>query len=324
MVQSIGVIGLGVIGHGIASNLRKKLPRDTAFHMFDVNKAVCDRFVQEYTQYGSVNICRSVKDLASQSEIVISSLPSTKIVRDVYLKGDGVLAATPSPNRLLIECSTIDIDDTIEIGNKIMQAGLGTFVDATVSGGAWDAREGQLAFMVGHPTSVDKTGHQIHSILSLVGVPSKIRFCGKLGMGQVAKIAHNYVCIVKLLTATEGMALGIRYGIDKKVLWQCMTDGAANSWVMGLEQPVLGIVDDAPSSRNFERAFAVRLGLKDLGIAMRAAEKVGLEPSVGNVAFEAFRRVDEDERTRDLDHSSIWLHVTGMLDEWFKEHKAKL
>ena len=238
-----------------------------------------------------------MKDLASQSEIVISSLPSTKIVRDVYLGEEGVLAATPSPNRLLIECSTIDIDDTIEIGNKIMQAGLGTFVDATVSGGAWGAREGQLTFMVGHPNPNSKLGHQIHSILSLVGIPSKIRFCGKLGMDQVAKIAHNYVCIVNLLTATEGMALGIKYGIDKKVLWQCMTDGAANSWVMGLEQPVPGIVDDAPSSRNFERAFAARLSLKDLGIAIRAAEKVGLETSVGKVAYEAFRRVDDDPRT---------------------------
>lgn len=151
--------------------------------------------------------------------------------------------------------------------------------------------------MVGHPTNNSKIGLRIYCILSLVGISEKIRFCGKLGMGQVAKVAHNYVCIVNLLTATEGMALGIKYGIDKKVLWQCMTDGAANSWVLGLEQPVPGIVPEAPSSRNFERAFAARLSLKDSGVAIRASDKVGLDPSVGQVACEAFRRVDDDPRT---------------------------
>lgn len=101
------------------------------------------------------------------------------------------------------------------------------------------------------------------------------------------------------------MALGVKYGIDEKILWQCMTDGAANSWVMHLEQPVPGIVEEAPSSKGYERAFAARLGLKDLGIAKRAAKKVGLKTQVGDVAYEVFEKVDADERTK-VSASCCW------------------
>ena len=77
-----------------------------------------------------------------------------------------------------------------------------------------------------------------------------------------------------------------------------MTDGTANSWVMGLEQPVPGIVAEAPSSNGYRRAFAARLSLKDLGIAVNAAKRVGLDPSAGEAAIRAFQKVDADPRTR--------------------------
>ena len=70
-------------------------------------------------------------------------------------------------------------------------------------------------------------------------------------MGQVAKIAHNYVSLGNNVAATEGMAIGLKYGIDKMALWRCMTDGSANSWVLGLEQPVPGIMPEAPSSNGY-------------------------------------------------------------------------
>ena len=64
-------------------------------------------------------------------------------------------------------------------------------------------------------------------------------------------------------------------------LWKCMTDGTANSWAMGLEQPVPGIVDESPSNNGYRRAYAAVLGLKDLGVAVDAAKRKGLEPTAG-------------------------------------------
>jgi 3-hydroxyisobutyrate dehydrogenase len=286
-----------VIGQGIASNLRKKLPSCITLHINDISEAVCEDFVSGYSGYGKIVIEQTPRELASSCRTVLSSLPSGDSVRKVFLGENGIIGTSKDDDRLIIECSTIDIEDTKEIGATIIEGGVGTFVDATVSGGAWGAREGQLTFMVGHESKDDPVGRRLLETLSLAGIPEKIRFCGALGMGQVAKIAHNYTCLVNLLSATEGMALGMKYGIDKTILWQCMTDGAANSWIMGLEQPVPGIVAEAPSSKSYERAFAARLSLKDLGIANNAAKRVGLDPTGGEAAYRAFEKVHNDPRT---------------------------
>ncbi|PLB45495.1 hypothetical protein P170DRAFT_449183 [Aspergillus steynii IBT 23096] len=323
MTTDYGVIGLGIIGYGIASNLRKKLPSSTTLYVFDINQDCIQRLITEFGSYGRIEVASSAKDLASKTQTILSSLPAGPHVKKVYLDPvDGVIAASKDSDRLLIECSTIEIEFTKELGKTIFDAGLGTFVDATVSGGMWGANAGTLSFMVGYaePTDTDLVGKRIFETLSLVGVPSTIAFCGSLGMGQVAKIAHNYITLANNLVATEGMAIGLKYGIDKKALFKCIREGTANSWVMGLEQPVPGLVPEAPSSNNYKRAFAPALSVKDLTIGINAAKKVGISPSAGEAAIKAFREVDADPRTHDLDHTSLWLHVYGNLDEWAKEH----
>lgn len=200
----------------------------------------------------------------------------------------------------MIECSTIEIESTQEIGKTIIDAGLGAFVDAIVSGGMWGANAGTLSFMVGHtkPTETDVVGKRVYETLSLAGVPSTIAFCGGLCMGQVAKIAHNYITLGNNLVATEGMAIGLKYGIDQKALFKCITEGAANSWVMGLEQPVPGLVSDAPSSNKYKRAFGPELSVKDLTIGIDSAKKVGINPTAGEAAIAASRKVVADPRTK--------------------------
>ncbi|KAF2014547.1 hypothetical protein BU24DRAFT_441937 [Aaosphaeria arxii CBS 175.79] len=322
-MSDVGVIGLGVIGFGMAINLRRKLDSGVTLHVYDVLDTAIQRFLKEAGDYGKVEVATSPADLVGKCGTVLSSLPAGQHVKQVYLEGDNcVLKAPVNADRLIIDCSTIEIELTRDVGNQIMNAGLGNFVDATVSGGVWGANDGTLTFMVGHakPTEADVVGNRVWNILSLVGQRDKIRFCGGLGMGQVAKIAHNYVSLCNNVTATQGMALGLKYGIDKQVLWECMTDGTANSWVMGLEQPVPGIVPDAPSSNGYRRAFAPALSLKDLGIAVKCAEKVGINPTVGKVAIEAFTVVDNDPRTKNLDHTSLWLHVNDNVDAFIKEN----
>ncbi|WAO95328.1 Hypothetical protein NCS54_01294200 [Fusarium falciforme] len=290
MATDYGVIGLGIIGYGMAANLRKKLPSSTTLHVFDINQEVIQRLINEFGSYGKIEVASSAKDLVSKVGTLLSSLPAGPHVRKVYLDPEnGVIAGSKNPDRLLIECSTIEIESTKELGKTITDAGLGTFVDATVSGGIWGANAGTLSFMVGHadPTDnpTDKVGKRIFETMSLVGVPSTIAFCGGLGMGQVAKIAHNYITLANNLVATEGMAIGLKYDIDKKALFKCIREGTANSWVMGLEQPVPGLVPEAPSSNNYKRAFAPALSVKDLTIGINAAKKVGVNPTAGEAAI---------------------------------------
>ena len=180
----------------MASNLRKKLPSATTLQIHDVNAAACQRFIDEFSSHGKIEVALSPRDLASRCSMVLSSLPAGPEVRQVYLDPEnGIIAASQDADRLMIECSTIEIEATQEIGQTVMKAGLGNFVDATVSGGVWGAIGGTLSFMVGHaePSESDMVGKHILETLSLVGTPEKIQFRGGLGMGQVAKIAHNYV-----------------------------------------------------------------------------------------------------------------------------------
>ncbi|KAG8354405.1 hypothetical protein FVEN_g7723 [Fusarium venenatum] len=234
MATDFGVIGLGIIGFGIASNLRKKIPATTTLHVLDLDQIIIQRLINEFGSYGKIEVASSPEDLVNKvgAGVVLSSLPAGPHVRKVYLDPEnGVIAATKNPERLIIDCSTIEIEFTQELGKTIIDAGLGSFVEATVSGGMWGANAGTLSFMVGHaePTEDGKVGKRIYDTLSLVGVPSTIAFCGGLGMGQVAKIAHNYITLANNLVATEGMAIGLKYGIDKKALFKCIREGTANS-----------------------------------------------------------------------------------------------
>lgn len=298
----------------MASNLRKKIPPSATLHVLDIVEENIQRLKREFGSYGNIKVATSAKDLVTKvgPGVVLSSLPAGPHVRKVYLDTEnGVIAATKNPERLLIECSTIEIESTQEVGKTIIDAGLGTFVDATVSGGMWGANGGTLTFMVGHakPTEEDRVGKRVYDTLSLVGIPSGITFCGGLGMGQVAKIAHNYVSLSNNLVATEGMAIGLKYGINPQAFFECIRAGSANSWVMGLEQPVPGLVPESPSSNNYKRAFAPSLSIKDLTIGIDAAKRVGINPTAGEAAIKAFRRVDDDPRTH---VSEIQLRQTSL------------
>lgn len=291
------------MGYGMASNLRKRLPESATLHVFDVNEKVIAKFIQEHQHCGPIHNSLSPKQLATDCDVLISMVPADQHVQTVYFDAQqGVIAAPRNPRRLLLDCSTIDIEGSQENGEKLRSAGAGIYVDCPVSGGVYAANRGCLSFMVGHPApgpgdENDGIGRSILETLSMMGDTTKIRFCGAPGLGLVAKIAANYICISNLLVATEGMALGMKYGMDRQVLFDSIQDGAGQSWVMHYEQPVPGIVSDAPSSRGYERAFAARLGLKDLKIGVKAAKSKGLEPSAGQLAIQAFEKVHADPRT---------------------------
>jgi 3-hydroxyisobutyrate/3-hydroxypropionate dehydrogenase len=301
--------GLGNMGYGMACNMRKNMPSSQTLHIYDISSATCSRFVKENSHYGPITVESSAKNLATNCRTLVSMVPADQHVQAAYFDpSTGVIAAPPNPDRLMLDCSTIDIEGSKANGKRLEQHGSGTYIDCPVSGGVYAANRGCLSFMVGYPapTGDDLLAQCILDTLLLMGDPEKIRFCGAQGLGLVAKIAANYICISNLLVAAEGMALGMKYGMDKKVLWDSIQDGAGQSWVMHYEQPVPGIVDDAPSSRGYERAFAARLGLKDLKIGVKAMRIKGVEPTAGLLAIEAFEKVDKDPRTT-VSHAAKWL-----------------
>lgn len=132
--QVLTFAGLGQMGYGMATNVRKKISKNSTMYINDINAKACEQFVKECGEYGTIEIVKSAKEAASKSQILISIVPASKHVRQVYLDDENsVIAAPKDENRLILECSTIDAETTREVGDKIMQAGLGRYVDAPVS-----------------------------------------------------------------------------------------------------------------------------------------------------------------------------------------------
>ena len=110
------------------------------------------------------------------------------------------------------------------------------------------------------------------------------------------------------------MAFGKRYNVDQQTLFNCIKGSSGQSWVFENLQPCPGVVESAPSSRDFAPAFKPMMAVKDISLAMAAAEKVGVDAAMGATALKAFKRAEEDSRTKDLDCTSVWRFVNGELD----------
>ncbi|RVX73587.1 hypothetical protein B0A52_02475 [Exophiala mesophila] len=304
--------GVGKMGFHMAANVRKKMPSSSTLYVFDVNTEACRRFQTNFASHGPIEIANAAKDLASQSSTVISMVPMDEHARAVYLDPEnGVIAASKDPNRLLLECSTINVTTTQDIGRKVFDAGVGTYVDTPVSGGVRGAEAGTLSFFLGYKAT-DNGDHFSKRILSVVewmGAADKINFCGDLGLGLVCKITNNYIGLTNIVVAAEGLAFGLRHGVDKGILYKCIKASSGDSWALTFSNPVPGIIPESASSNGFKAGFTSRLCAKDLGLALQAAREVGIRPKMGEISLKYYEEADKDPSTTGLDGSSVWLHI---------------
>ena len=288
------------MGFQMAGNLRKKMSPSATLHIFDVAGAACEIFVENFGNFGPVKIVGSSKEAAERSKTVISMVPNGQNARQVYLdEENGIIAASKDADRLMLECSTIEVTTTQEIGKEIMNAGTGFYVDTPVSGGVFGAEAGTLSFFCGFSADKesDLLAKRIWGTICWMGAPEKITFCGKLGTGLVSKIVNNYIGLSNIVVAAEGMAFGIRHGVDRNTLHKCMKGSSGDSWIMDNAQPVPGIIPHSASSHGFRPTFAPRMCVKDVSLAIKAAQEAGIDATMGEAALKVFKRTHEDPRT---------------------------
>ncbi|OCL12644.1 putative 3-hydroxyisobutyrate dehydrogenase [Glonium stellatum] len=314
MEGDFAFIGLGVMGYAMAGNIRKKIPPTTTLFINDIYQPSCDRFVAEFQNFGPIVVAASAREAAANSKVLISIIPDAKDVRKVYLdEHDGVVAAPSDPQRLMIECSTIDAKSTIEVGNFLKHANAGIYVDAPVSGGVPGALAGTLAFLVGHkpPVPEENQSNKIASVIALMGDPKKFFYCGKLGAGLAAKISNNYLSCTVLLATAEAMAIGIKSGIDKKLLYDVIHNSTGQSWMLDNVCPVPGVIDHVPSSNNYQPGFKSQMMIKDVTLGIEAGKETGIDPTMAQAALEVYKRAAVDPQCADRDGSSVYLHIGG-------------
>ncbi|TVY45842.1 3-hydroxyisobutyrate dehydrogenase, mitochondrial [Lachnellula subtilissima] len=314
MAIHYGFIGLGAMGYPMALNIRRKASPGSTLYIYDVHSPFCEKFVAENSSYGPIKVVSSAREVADMADIIISIIPAASHVKIVYLDAkNGIIAAKSNQKRLMLECSTIDAQTARDVGNAILDASSGIYIDTPVSGGVPGALAGTLSFMIGsqEPSAGFDIHPQLEVTMSMMGTPSKFFYCGKLGAGLAAKISNNYLSGTILLASAEAMAIGIKSGIDKHLLYKVIHSSTGQSFMCDHVNPVPGVVAHAPASRDYEGGFKAQMMVKDMTLGVDAAAAVGIKPSTGQAALELYKQAAVDSRCIDRDVSVVYRFLNG-------------
>lgn len=287
----------------MATNVRKKMPAESTLYLLDVIEDVCNGFKKELEDSGPIDIVNSAKELAMKASTIISMVPTPENVREIYLdRVKGVAAAKDSldadtaSQKVYCECSTIDIETTKEVGEALAKMGMGTYVDAPVSGGPAGAQNATLSMMVGMPESSSPIQGRVDTIVKYMGSPSKIFYCGGLGLGLAGKLTNNYISCTLCSLNAEAMATAIKLGLERNLAYRIIDNSSGQNWMLSRKNPAPGIDPAAPSSNNYTPNFRVPLAVKDISLGIQAAKSVGVEPAIGEAAVSVLQKLAEDEK----------------------------
>lgn len=223
-----------------------------------------------------------------------------------------ILEAKPGPrptSRLFIDCSTIDPSTSQGVAASVAEAfprGTAHFVDAPMSGGIVGAEAGTLTFMLGAPAELVARAEPV-----LLRMGRRVVHCGGQGAGLSAKLANNYLLAVSNVATAEAMNLGVRRGLDPRVLAGVINASTGRCWPSEVNNPVRGVVEGAPAGRGYAGGFGIALMAKDLRLAMAAAEEAGADLPLGGAARRLYEAAERDERCRGRDFSVVYRFLGG-------------
>ena len=273
--MKIAFIGLGNMGGGMAANLVKAGHRVNAF---DLSADALAR-----AQENGCATFTSVRDAVDGVDAVVSMLPNGTIVDSVF--ENDVLGHAPT-GAVLLDCSTIDVDTARKVTADAVAAGY-DMVDAPVSGGIAAANGGTLTFMVG---GTDTAFARAEPILSAMG--KAVIHAGGSGAGQAAKICNNMLLGASMIATCETFAMAEKLGLDLQTFYDISSKASGQNWSMTSYCPVPGVGPTSPADNEYQGGFATALMLKDLKLAMEAAQSVNADVPMGARAAELYAQFD--------------------------------
>ena len=268
--MEIAFVGLGNMGSGMAANLVRA---GHAVRAYDLNVEAVDRAVAA----GAVKAA-TLADACRDAVAVVTMLPAGQHVRAVYAE---VFAIAPG-SAILIDCSTIDVDTARAVEADATDKGF-AMVDAPVSGGVAAANGGTLTFMVG---GSDGAFVLARPILTAMG--KAVIHAGSAGAGQAAKICNNMLLAITMIGTCEAFGLAEKLGLDPQVFFDIASKASGQNWSLTSYCPVPGPVPTSPANRDYQPGFAAALMLKDLTLAMQAAQMTSAETPLGARAYDLY------------------------------------
>jgi putative dehydrogenase len=268
---SVGVIGLGAMGMGMAQSLRRA---GHVVNVFDVRTDVAQRFAAE----GGV-ACASLADIAKASDVLVSVVVNAAQTESVLMGDGGAQSGCINhlqPGSVFVMCSTVDPAFSVGLEKTLNAKGL-LYIDAPISGGAAKAASGQMTMMTaGTPEAYAKAEPFLNAMAAKV---YKLGDCA--GAGSKVKIINQLLAGVHIAAAAEAMALGLREGVDPDALYEVITHSAGNSWMFENRMAHVLAADYTPLS-------AVDIFVKDLGLVLDMARASKFPLPLSSTAHQMF------------------------------------
>jgi 3-hydroxyisobutyrate dehydrogenase len=262
MATTVGFIGVGNMGNPMALNVLK-----AGFPMtvFDMRAAAMKNLVD-----AGARAATSPREVVERAEITLTSLPASPDVEAVFLDAGG-LVDSAKPGSILIDLSSVLPSTPRKIEPRATARGV-HFLEAPVSGGVSGAQAATLAIMVGGDAAVLPRAQPV-----LRAIGPNIFHVGPVGAGNTIKAINNMMACVNSLAMMEGLALGVKAGLDPMTMYEVVKASSGGS--KALERIPRAIVP-----RNFEPGFMVKLMNKDLETFTTIAKELHVPVSFANVA----------------------------------------
>ncbi len=282
MADTVGFIGLGIMGKPMAKNLIEAGHELVAFNRTQ-SKA------EELAGDGAT-VAGSPREVAERSDVIITMLPDSPQVEEVLVGENGVLEGIKE-GALVVDTSTISPVVTEELAAKVKEKGA-SMLDAPVSGGDVGAIEGTLSIMVGGSEGDFERARPLFEAMG-----KTVTHVGETGAGQVVKAANQIVVALTIEAVSEALVLGSKGGVAPEKILDVLGGGLAGNKVMEVKREKM-------LTHSFDPGFRIELHHKDLGIALAAGREYGVTLPVTAVVDQMLQELKMKGRG-DRDHSAL-------------------
>ncbi len=283
MSETIGFIGLGIMGRGMAHNLLKS---GFSVTVWNRTASVMEPLVEAGASAGS-----NPADVAAKSNIIITCVSDTPDVEAVILGDDGVIHGAKAGS-LVIDMSTISPQVTQAIAAQLAGKSV-QMLDAPISGGSEGAANGTLSIMVGGDAS------QVERAMPAFQAMGKaITHVGPNGAGQTVKLVNQILVVVKMLAVGEALLFAQAGGLDLQKTLEAVSAGAAGSWMLSNRGPQV-------INRDWRPGFMVDLQQKDLRLALKAADELGVPLLGTSTVFNLYRTLQAQGLGAEGNHALV-------------------
>ncbi len=282
MMPKIGFIGLGIMGKPMSKNLIKA---GYQLVVFNRSKTAVDELVAAGAQ-----AVASPKEVAAQTEIIITMLPNSPEVKQVVLGENGIIEGAKS-GAVVVDMSSIAPLVSREIAGKLATKGI-EMLDAPVSGGEPKAIDGTLSVMVGGKKEVFEKCFPVMKAMA-----GTVVLTGEIGAGNVTKLANQVIVALNLAAMSEALVLATKAGVSPELVYQAIRGGLAGSTVLDAKAPLV-------MDRKFNPGFRINLHIKDLQNVLDTSHELGVPLPLTAAVMEIMQALKVDGKG-DNDHGGL-------------------